>query len=250
LISHDPARFVFLGASNLARGHRALAQCLESVLQPQSSEFFFALGPGRAYRANGGILFHRYDSIETCGVLERAGRDIDRTSSLTVLLTDIGNDIMYGVPVEELIECLEGILQKLGDLEADIHVSPISSWLERQLDPVRFNILKALFYPKSGMTYPSTIDALIRINRYIRTEIRATIIEGLDAFVGLDKIHYSFFRSGSAWTRVAKSLAGKVSETKLHPICFSKMMESYGKHYRQLIFNDMMGLELCSTSYF
>ena len=134
--------FVLLGASNLARGHQALAQCLLQSIYPQPVEFLFALGPGRGYRASGGILYHHYPSVETTRVLSRARSIAKDGGRLVALVTDIGNDIMYGVPGNELIACLDSIFQTLREMHVSIFVTPISSWLEKKTRASIFFVFK------------------------------------------------------------------------------------------------------------
>ena len=244
--------FVLLGASNLARGHHAIAEYIRNAMGTRCIGFYFALGPGRGYRVAGGIMSHSYSPIETCGILESVERKTRGKIGLKVLVTDIGNDIMYGISGGELIDCLNGIFQRLENMGADICVSPISVWLEKELDPVKFYFLRTLFYPRSSETYRGTIDAISAVNLYIKNEAktRVTVIEGLDTFFGLDRIHYDCLKSGLAWRLIAQSLLSGASGNKMRPIRISQIIKSYQTHYRQLIVNDYLSWGTRGSNYF
>ena len=60
-----PVALVLLGASNLARAHRAFSRCLRANLRPRTVRILTALGPGRGYAATGGLWHLRYPPIRT-----------------------------------------------------------------------------------------------------------------------------------------------------------------------------------------
>ena len=108
----SPYLFVLMGASNLARGYGALAHCLVRCLAPDPVEILHAMGPGRGYCAEGGIFNVTYPAIGSSGILESASERAQKARRVLALITDIGNDIMYGVSARVLTACLETLLQK------------------------------------------------------------------------------------------------------------------------------------------
>ena len=66
-----------------------------------------AMGPGRGYLSRGGILNTVYSPILNCGILEAARNKKIKDQLVVALITDIGNDIMYGVSSEKIIDGLQ-----------------------------------------------------------------------------------------------------------------------------------------------
>ena len=104
----DQFLFVLLGASNLARGYSAVTRHISKNIS--AGEFLNALGPGRGYCARGGLFHFAYSPIGDCSVIKLAKVYAERGFRITVLLTDIGNDIMYGVPESSLIDSLDTLI--------------------------------------------------------------------------------------------------------------------------------------------
>ncbi len=234
-----------MGASNLARGYRALTHCLVSGLAPQRVEVFNAMGPGRGYCAWGGIFNIRYPSIGSSGILESARAHADRDCRVVALITDIGNDIMYGVPASEIIACLDTLLQKLNALNAEVFVHPIPLDFSKDVSKRQFRILKTIFYPRSAIDYHQAQEAVSAINDFLRTQAggRIHLLPGAKDFCGVDKIHYSIFRSHKAWSRVAHEMFQVLNVPKTRTISLWATLISLVANMGRLVFYDMTSVK-------
>ncbi|KMP12685.1 hypothetical protein UR09_00375 [Candidatus Nitromaritima sp. SCGC AAA799-A02] len=166
--SDKPVLFVFLGASNLARAFSGLTHCLTRALSPRPAEFIHAMGPGRGYIAEGGIFNAVYPPILDCGILEAADKKASHYESIMVLVTDIGNDIMYGVPPEKVVSGLQTLLGTFGEMGANIFITAIPVDLERDVGESYFHILRHIFFPKSRVEYLQAVEAVRAVNRSIK----------------------------------------------------------------------------------
>src|SRR5262249_14377181 len=95
-----PRRLVVLGASNLTRGFPALLRVARGAWG-DGLEVFGALGHGRSYGKRSHVLFRGLPGILESGLwpqLEAQPRLPGRA-----LLTDVGNDILYHVPVDTIL---------------------------------------------------------------------------------------------------------------------------------------------------
>ena len=113
--------FLLMGASNLARGYSMLTRHISSCFGKNNTEFLNALGPGRGFCARGGMFNFTYPPIQDCRILEAANKKSCDTR--VVLITDIGNDLMYGVSADTLIESLNGLIDRALQCDAEIFLT-------------------------------------------------------------------------------------------------------------------------------
>jgi len=243
-----PVLFVFLGASNLARGHGALAACLRKNLHPRRSRFLFALGPGRGYCAWGGLLRLVYPPIRNSRIFAAARENTQ--CRVVALVTDIGNDIMYNIPPADIIACLEEIFSRLRQLKASILVSPIPSYLETGLSKFSFLCLRSLFFPKSRVGYSQAVSGVRRINEFLANTGSIRLLSGLEAFAGWDKIHYSLLTGHRAWSAIGAQILQALDADMRAGIGCRDMAVSYATNITQLIVEDALRLRLRGPEYF
>ncbi len=249
----DPAYFfVLLGASNLARGYSALTEYVSQSMDSGSVQFATALGPGRGYCARGGLLNFSYLPIGECRIMKSVS--VPEGGRVAVLITDIGNDIMYGVSDAALIECLDVLIEKAGRWNAEIFVTSIHVDVSRDLGKFSFKILKALFYPKSVVTFDQADSAVKRVNEYLQNKSeqneRLHLLGGLGAFGGWDKIHYSLLKSHLAWSHVANTMLVALGGVPAGKIRLCSMIISLGKNLSRLIVSDMLGIKKRTKEFF
>lgn len=244
LNSDLPVSIMLLGASNLSRGYHCLTRCLESNLKPRQVSFRSALGPGRGYCSDGGFLNVTYPPIKSCQLFSELP-DPAEGSRNVALVTDLGNDIMYGVHPDSLIEEIKTIHQKLLAGNADMLITPIPSTLVQQLTPFVFKFLKGIFFPRSGVTRLEALSAIKQINAFVEGGVgeRVTVIRGLENFMGWDRIHYDFFRLDRVWTRVAEEMLKTLGVTMKKEIKNTDTVRSYLSHINRMMFSDISGLK-------
>ena len=242
--------FVLLGASNLSRAYYGFIKHLERCLYPRSALFLNALGPGRGYCVEGGLLNIVYPAIKTCGILDAA-----RTASagrVVALATDIGNDIMFNVTAEKIIADLAELFEKLHAMDADILVTPIPRYLENGLDDFHFKCLRALFYPGSRINREEAVSAVCEINRFLKSSASnyITLISGLESYYGIDKIHFSPFKMHVVWTRIAGEILRVLNVESAETIGFSEILRSLGAQVLRLALSDMASIRGKGPGYF
>ena len=207
-LKKKPVLFILFGASNLARSFYGLKLSIKRCIHPRPATFIHAMGPGRGYLGRGGILNTTYPPIIDCGILESIQKTRKPNQQIIALITDIGNDIMYGVHSEKIIEGLQNILDTLGEVTKNIFITPIPINLKNDIGEFYFRVLRCIFFPKSSIQYSQTLESIKIINQFIlhSPNKKTTVINGMEQFSGLDKIHYSFFKSHLAWAHIANRL--------------------------------------------
>jgi hypothetical protein len=247
-----PASIILLGASNLARGYYSLTRCIKNNLGSRPVSFFNALGPGRAYCAFGGVMNVAYPPIGSSPVFSSAKGQAHEASRKIALLTDLGNDIMYGVPVEKIVAEIRRIIRQLETMDADTLITPVPATLISQLTPARFRILKAVFFPRSAVDRLEAIAAIKKINQAIDAGLgdRVTVIRGLENFMGWDKIHYGHFNFAEVWSRIAGAVLLALGAGMREKICLLEAIPSYAMNLNRLILSDMLHLTRKGPEFF
>lgn len=246
--------FLLMGASNLARGYSMLSHTLSKSLENKNSKFLNALGPGRAVCARGGMFNFTYSPIKDCRVIEKAEKETKKASRTAVLITDIGNDLMYGISADTLIENLDEMINRMLGWDADIFLTSIHVDLKRDVSPRTFLFLRFFFYPGSKVTYEETDSFVVKVNEYLKEKSekneRVHLITGMGSFAGLDKIHYSLSKTHSAWSLVADEILRVLNLSSKNKLRLSDGIKSVAANLSRLIFCDMFRFRKKGREYF
>ena len=244
--------FLLMGASNLARGYSLLTRHISSCFGKNKTEFLNALGPGRGFCARGGMFNFNYPPIQDCRILEVAKKK--SCDIRAVLITDIGNDLMYGVLADILIESLDGLIGRALQWDAEIFLTSIHVNLKKDVSPTMFFILKSFFYPGSSITYEEADLFIIKVNGYLeekaRQNERVYLISGMTSFIGMDKIHYSFLKTHLAWEKIANEICHVLKVPVQKKMRLADGISSIVANLYRLIFCDMFRFKKKGREYF
>ncbi len=142
-------RLVMLGASNLAMGSSTILSQAHQVF-PGPIDVLIACGHGRSYLGSSRIPFRELPGIVECKLWDDlAQRDALPTK---VIVTDIGNDILYGAKVDEVLRAIEVCVTRLTDAGAEIAMTGLPVSGLPSLGPRRFEIFRQLFFPRCKYT--------------------------------------------------------------------------------------------------
>ena len=244
--------FLLLGASNLARGYSMLTQYLSECRE--KTEFLNALGPGRGFCARGGMFNFTYSPILASRVIESAEKKSKNAFFTAVLITDIGNDLMYEVPAETLIANLDAAIDRMLGWNANIFLTSIHVNLKKDVSPTTFLLLRLLFYPGSKVTFEKADLLVTKVNRYLeeksRINERVHLITGMETFAGLDKIHFSILKAHSAWSKVANEIFKVINISPQKKLGFSDGIKSVVENLMRLTFSDFFRLKKKGREFF
>ena len=242
--TQNPVLFIFLGASNLARSFYGLKRCIGRCIFPRPASFMHAMGPGRGYVSRGGILNAIYSPILNCGIFEAARNKRIKNQQVVVLITDIGNDIMYGVSSEKIINGLQYLLNGLGEFKTNIFITSIPVDLENDISELHFHIIRQIYFPKSPVKYSQASNNIKAINKFIlqSSNKKITVINDMKQFCGMDKIHYSIFKSQSAWSHVVGKLTASLGTNISPKLKNSEIALSMANNIARILLTDMLGM--------
>lgn len=151
---------VVLGASNVSLAWSEIVN-LACRTTSHPVDLVTAQGMGRAYvSASSGFAFLRLPGILRSGLWDRLN-EINADSSPSVLLTDLGNDLLYGRSVEQVLSgasaCIDRIREWCPAADLIITAPPLESVLK--LGAVRFQVVKRLLFPFSRLSLAEVHDA-------------------------------------------------------------------------------------------
>ena len=138
---------IALGASNLSRGLSWLIATARQRLGP--ADLLVAAGHGRSYGAHSRVAWRRLPSILHCGLW----RGIDRHPLAAgqrpafAIVTDIGNDLLYGFTVKQTAAWVRECLSRLAERGVSTAVTGLPLASVARAGPLRYRLLKTVFVP-------------------------------------------------------------------------------------------------------
>ena len=225
-----------------------LSECREKT------EFLNALGPGRGFCARGGMFNFTYSPILASRVIESAEKKSKHAFRTAVLITDIGNDLMYGVSAETLIASLNAVIDRMLQWNANIFLTSIHVNLKKDVGPTIFLLLRYLFYSGSKVTFEQADLFATKVNRYLeeksRVDERIHLITGMETFAGLDKIQFSISKAHSAWSKVANEIFKIIDFSSQKKLGCSDGVKSIVDNLMRLTFSDIFRLKKKGREFF
>jgi hypothetical protein len=193
-------RAILLGASNLHYGLASLAAALAGAAGGPI-EGWVAAGRGRSYGGASRFAFVR----RLPGVLESPlWAEVARRPPLpcVALVTDVGNDLVYGAPMASILGWVETCLDRLAALDARAVLTlPPLARLER-LSAAQFQLFKALFFPGRRGSWEGMRQRARALDAGLREMAAARGLPALApplAWYGLDPIHLRRSARPTAW---------------------------------------------------
>lgn len=183
-------RAILLGASNL---RAVLPAVVAGIRRPAAGpvQVFAACGHGRSYGAWSRFLFvRRLPGIVGCG-LWRALADRPPLRTLA-LVTDIGNDLVYGARVAEIAAWVETCLDRLARHRAEVVLTLLPVGRLQRLSSLEVRLATSLLFPGRPAPWPDLLDrarALDERLRHMGRERGVRLVEPAADWYGIDPIH-------------------------------------------------------------
>jgi hypothetical protein len=207
-----PRRIVLLGASNLTRG---LATVLEVAYRrwggPQ--DVLVAFGMGRSYGLRMPFLWRELPGIVECGLWPALARR--PPAATAALVTDIGNDLLYDVPVPEIVSWVETCLDRLLHAGAHLVLTPLPLRSVSGISHARYLLMRSLLFPGCRLSYATLMERTTDLDRRLRSLALArgaVLVEHQPQWYGFDPIHIRRQHRRAAWAHFLAPLVGQASE--------------------------------------
>jgi hypothetical protein len=193
---------VVLGASNVSRGLGRLAATVRARAEPPA-DLYLAAGHGRAYGVSSRVGLRRLPSILASGLWRALDRE--RVAQPLALLTDVGNELLYGLGVSAVAGGVREAARRLADRGATLAITGLPLASIARVGRVRYRLLRTLYVPGCLLSLAEIHDA----SRWLDDELRAiaadtgaAFLEQPAAWYGLDALHVKRSRLDELWDDV------------------------------------------------
>jgi hypothetical protein len=148
-------------------------------------------------------LGKKFSGIFPCALWHEL--DARPTLPTTALVTDVGNDLLYGVTPSRLIEWVELCLDRLAAAGAKTTITELPLASIERLGEARFRFFRTLLFPRSRIVLPSVRAAAREVNDGLVALGRSKnipVIPVSDAWYGFDPIHLRRGERRTAWPKL------------------------------------------------
>ena len=210
---HSPEkRVVLLGASNLVRGISTVVATAERVWGTPL-DVMAACGHGRSYGMTSRVLGRSLPAIISCGLWD----DLAQRPPLptAALVTDVGNDIVYGADVNQIAAWVEQIFERLAPICQRTIVTGLPLASVQRLSPWHFRIFRTLLFPSSRLTYDVAMQQAKEMDACLRVaaaRFNASFTAPQLPWYGLDPIHIRLPYWSRAWSEILGHWRDKPSQ--------------------------------------
>jgi hypothetical protein len=198
-------RVVLLGASNLAIGFPLIVRQLRAGL-PRPLEIFAACGHGRSFCRWSRVLFRALPGIDRCELWSDLERTSNGDASKTLaLVTDVGNDLIYGSAPDVIARHIENCLAQLARRRAELVLTRLPLASVERLSALRYHATKAVFFPKTGGRWPEMLERARVLDHSLgelAARYAARLVKQPLEWYGFDPIHIRRGHRARAWQEI------------------------------------------------
>jgi hypothetical protein len=208
-------RIVALGASNLTRGFHTVVSTARAAWGPEV-EVLAALGHGRSYGARSQFVFRGLPGILDSGLW----RELEARPPVPTraLVTDVGNDILYGYSAEQTLTWVEEAVRRLRVYTSDIVLSGLPLPSVRRLSSAKYLAMRSLLVPSSRTPLAQALETAERVEAglaRLSADTGAKFFQLDPSWYGFDPIHVRPAMWGEAWRRILGADAATAARSAL-----------------------------------
>ena len=191
-------RVVILGASNVARGISTIVQCVRNTWR-EPLDLIVANGHGRSFGMTSRVLGRSLPAITDCELWNslKARPQLPTTA----LVTDIGNDLLYGASVDQIVAWVQRCIDNLADCDRLLLTAlPMESLVK--VGPSRYYLMRSILFPKSRLTFAQARQSIQQLNKLIVDQgerDNVVVVQPQPNWYGLDPIHIRMRDWNRAW---------------------------------------------------
>lgn len=192
-------RVIALGASNLTRGLQTVLRLSAAQWGP-GTEVYAALGLGRSYGQYHRLGFRGLPAILDCG-LWPAVAAAPRVDTIG-LITDVGNDILYGSPPDQILEWVGEAATRLSRYTSTITITGLPVANAAVIPEWQFRIMRAIMFPSSGQTLARVREHTVIVQAGLQQLAAARgyrFVPVHAEWYGIDPVHFTHGHWRRAW---------------------------------------------------
>lgn len=200
-------RFIVLGASNVTLAFPRLWHGLRRA-SAEPLEMFAAHGHGRSFGNWSRIGPRELPGIVPCRLWDDLAAQSPSSEPPRALITDIGNDLLYGVAPDQIAAWIATCLERLTAMSARIVLTQLPLASALSLGRTRFQFFRSLLFPSSELQFDDLRPQVARLNQHILDLGRTHNVPTLDLhghWYGFDPIHIRRRYRDPAWQELLTS---------------------------------------------
>ncbi|WP_442484302.1 hypothetical protein [Aeoliella sp. SH292] len=175
-------------------------------------EVFVAHGFGRSYGRRSAIPYRALPGIKQCALWD----DLRSRPSLPTfaLITDVGNDLLYGASPNQIIEWVGECGAELRAMDANIVTTELPLDAILATTRLRFQVFRTIFFPPSRLTFERACELAHETNEGLKNlshELASSVVRMDPKWYGIDPIHIRMQYRTAAWNKIVE--AWRVSTT-------------------------------------
>lgn len=202
-------RVVLLGASNLTRCF-PIVHCIAKQRLENPVEIMVAMGHGRSYGQETKFFRKKF-----CGIIQSdlwSYLEQSKRIPTYAIITDVGNDILYEVPVETITQWVTEAIDRLQNLGAKVVLTDLPLGPLRLLGKVRFQLFRTFLFPGCYLSLETVMGRAETLSRALQKtakDKKIAIIKAKTQWYGLDPIHIRRSRAVAAWGEILGQWPGR-----------------------------------------
>lgn len=198
----EPRRIILLGASNVTFAFPSLvARLRASFAEPL--EIVGAFGHGRSYGLESQAGFRRLPSISHCGLWQYL--QSRPAASCQALVMDVGNDLLYGPPLEQISGWVEACLGRLQDLGSATTLVQMPRSSVAVLPRWRYRLVRQMLYPGCRKPVEQIRGECLALDAQLSSLaglFGARSVQTRGSWYGLDPVHFRPLAQQEAWREI------------------------------------------------
>ena len=162
-----------------------------------------ALGHGRSYGAHSRVLVRTLPGILQSG-LWRQLEQLPHTET-RALVTDVGNDILYGSSAPEILAWVEEVVERLQRHARDIVLTDLPMARIRRLSRAQFLVFRSFLFPSCRLSLAEALSTSERVAEGLAALAGARgvrLLHQKPEWYGIDPIHIRPRLWRSAWQEI------------------------------------------------
>jgi hypothetical protein len=208
------SRVVALGASNLTRGIRSIVDVARAAWG-RDVQVLAAMGHGRSYGARSRVGFRALPGILESG-LWRTLEELPPVPT-KALVTDVGNDLLYGFSAEKILSWIDEALQRVQRITPDITLTGLPHESIRQISRFKYLVFRSILFPQSRASRDQLVESAEKLNAglaALATRHSARFIALNPAWYGFDPIHIRRRFWTSAWSAMLSADSAALNDQR------------------------------------